>query len=91
MKELQKEEVKWWYQVIDHGSTGSPDLRVHELYFNTTTKRIVTYTLDPIILQGYESKNEIIADLELMLEDLKKSDNKVLKIKKVNMSHSKIM
>lgn len=34
MKELQKEEVKWRYQVIDHGSAGSPDLRVHELYFN---------------------------------------------------------
>lgn len=84
MGKIAKDEVKWWYQVIDYGTPDNPNLQVHEVYFNTVNKNIVSHTVNPVILQGYESKEEIIKDLELMLEDLKRVDNEVLDAEKVN-------
>lgn len=84
MEELAKDEVKWRYQVFDCGTVEKPDFRVHEVYFNTISKRIVSHTENPVVLKGYESKEEIIEDLELMLEDLRRDDNEVLNMEKVN-------
>lgn len=84
MEELNKDEVKWWYQAIDHGTVEDPDLRVHEVYFNTVNKRIVSHTVNPFSLEGYESKDEIIKDLELIIEDLRRVDNEVLDVENVN-------
>lgn len=84
MEKLDNKDVKWWYQVIDHGTRESPDFRVHEVYFNAVNKQVASHTVNAVSLQGYESKEEIIKDLELMIQDLKSTDNKVLEIDKLN-------
>lgn len=89
MEELKKGEIKWWYQVINHGKDEEPDLCVHEVYFNNLTKRITYYTMDPVKLSGYESKEEIIKDLEFILADLKRSDNVILDAEKVDQNFKK--
>jgi len=84
MEKLDNKDVKWWYQVINHGTAENPDLRLHEVYFNTVNKQVASHTVNPVSLQGYESKEEIIKDLELIIQDLKSADNKVLEIDKLN-------
>ena len=66
------EEVKWCYQVIDHGTKEQPDCSVHEMYFDVATKRVVAHTENPITLEHYESQEELIEVLEMILTDLKK-------------------
>lgn len=70
------EEVKWCYQIIDHGTKEQPYCSVHEVYFDVKTKKIVAYTENPITMQHYESKEELIEVLEMIIDDLRK--NKVL-------------
>jgi len=84
MEKLDNKDVKWWYQVINHGTAENPDLRVHEVYFNAVNKQVASHTVNSFSLQGYESKEEIIKDLELMIQDLKSIDNKVLEVDKLN-------
>ena len=84
MEKLDNKDIKWWYQVIDHGTRENPDFRVHEVYFNAVNKQVASHTVNAVSLQGYESKEEIIKDLELMIQDLKSADNKVLEIDKLN-------
>ena len=84
MEKLENKEVKWWYQVINHGTAKNPDLRVHEVYFNAVNKQVASHTVNPVSLQGYESKEELIKDLELIIQDLKSVDNKILEIDKLN-------
>jgi len=80
MEKLDNKDIKWWYQVIDHGTGENPDFRVHEVYFNAVNNRLASHTENPVSLQGYESKEEIINNLELIIQDLKNADNKVLEI-----------
>ncbi len=76
------EEVKWCYQIIDHGTKEQPNCSVHEMYFDVPTKKIVSYTLDPISLEQYESKEELIEALEMILTDLRKG--RVLTVSEVD-------
>lgn len=66
------EEVKWCYQIIDHGTKERSDCSVHEMYFDAATKRVVAHTENPIILEHYKSQEELIEVLEMILADLKK-------------------
>lgn len=84
MEKLDNKDIKWWYQVIDHGTAENPDFRVHEVYFNAVNKQVASHTVNAVSLQGYESKEEIIKDLELIIQDLKSADNEVLEIDKLN-------
>lgn len=84
MEELANENVKWRYQVMDYGTAEAPDFRIHEVYFNTISKRTIAYTENPIRLKGYESKEEIIDGLELIIEYLRKGDIEVLSLDQVN-------
>ena len=84
MEKLDNKDIKWWYQVIDHGTVENPDFRVHEVYFNAVNEHVASHTVNAVSLQGYESKEEIIKDLELIIQDLKSADNKVLEIDKLN-------
>lgn len=82
MEDSTYDEVKWCYQIIDHGTPERPDYCVHEVYFDIKTKRIVTHTLSPVALENYENKEELIEVLEMIIEDLKK--NKVLSMSDVD-------
>ncbi|WP_448606688.1 hypothetical protein [Paenimyroides ceti] len=84
MQKLDNKDIKWRYQIIDHGTVENPDFRVHEVYFNAVNKHVASHTVNAVSLQGYESKEEIIKDLELIIQDLKSADNKVLEIDKLN-------
>lgn len=72
MGNFGSEEVKWRYQIIDHGTPEQPNCCVHEVYFETETKRIVSHTLNPVALDHYESKQEMIEILEMILADVRK-------------------
>lgn len=84
MEKLDNKDIKWRYQIIDHGTVKNPDFWVHEVYFNAVNKQVASHTVNAVSLQGYESKEEIIKDLELMIQDLKRADNKVLEIDELN-------
>ena len=81
-----KGETKWCYQIIDHGKPGEPDLCVHEVYFDTVSKKVKYYTENPVRFSGYENREELIKDLEMMLADLKNEENKIIEIEEIHSS-----
>lgn len=72
MAEFGSGEVKWRYQIIDHGTPEQPNFCVHEVYFETQTKRIVSYTMNPIGLEQFESEDELTEAIQMMLTDVRK-------------------
>jgi hypothetical protein len=72
MAEFGSGEVKWRYQVIDHGTPERPNFCVHEVYFEMETNRVVSYTANPIALEQFESEDELREAIEMMLADVRK-------------------
>lgn len=82
MADFGSGEVKWRYQVIDHGTPERPNFCVHEVYFETETNRIVSYTANPIALEQFESQDELISTLGMMLADVRRLP--VLKVSEID-------
>lgn len=60
------------YQVINRGTKDKPNFGIHEIYFNVDKVGNLLWTEDPIDIGNYESLEDLINDLQLMLNDAKK-------------------
>ncbi|HFK5572362.1 hypothetical protein BAS06_02980 [Elizabethkingia miricola] len=68
---MDKSKSHWRYQVINRGTIENPSLGIHEIYFNTEKKGDIMWTENPNSLDNYESLEELISTLEMILKDIK--------------------
>ena len=62
----------WRYQVINGGTKDKPKFGIHESHFDEDKKSGLSWTENSIDLGNYESVEDLINDLQLMLNDAKK-------------------
>lgn len=62
--------LKWRYQLINYGTEDQPDLKLHEVYFDVNTGKIIGWTERPYQISGYENSNDIMDDLKIILKDI---------------------
>lgn len=72
MEPVHDGNLKWRYQLINYGTDDQPDLKLHEVYFDVNTGKIIGWTERPYQISGYENSNDIIADLKITLRIFKK-------------------
>ena len=62
----------WRYQVINRGTKDKPNYGIHEIYFDEDKVGNLSWSENPMVLGNYESLEDLINDLQLMLKDAKK-------------------
>ncbi|WP_313254629.1 hypothetical protein [Empedobacter sp.] len=62
----------WRYQVINRGTKEKPNFGIHEIYFDEEKVGNLSWTENPMDIGNYESLEDLINDLQLMLNDAKK-------------------
>ena len=63
----------WRYQIINTGTIEEPIFGIHEVYFNSITGKIHSWTEDAMALENYDNIEDLIRDLKNMLEDVIKN------------------
>lgn len=66
--------TKWRYQLVNYGTDDRPDLKLHEVYFDVNTGKINGWTEHPYQISGYETRENIVRDLELILKAINRYD-----------------
>ncbi len=61
----------WHYQIINTGTESEPSLGIHEVYVNSTSKKVVGWTEDPIDLGGFENIESLRENIENILDAIK--------------------
>lgn len=67
----------WNHRIFRHKGKEGPTFSLHECYYNEE-KKPDGWTKEPISVAHYESVDELIEALEMMLKDAKKSQKDVL-------------
>ena len=67
MDPIDDKNTKWRYQLINYGTDDRPNLKLHEVYFDVNTGKINGWTQHPYQIFGYESREDIVRDLESIL------------------------
>ena len=62
----------WRYQVINRGTKDKPNFGIHEIYFDEEKVGNLSWTENPMEIGNYESLEDLINDLQVMLNDAKK-------------------
>ena len=73
MDSVGDENIKWRYQLINYGTDDQPDLKLHEVYFDVNTGKINGWTERPYQISGYENREDIMEDSEMILETIKRN------------------
>jgi len=73
MEPVHERNIKWRYQLINYGTDDQPDLKLHEVYFDVNTGKIIGWTERPYQISGYENSNDIMDDLKMILKDIRKN------------------
>jgi len=68
---MEKSKPHWRYQIINRGTVENPSLGIHEIYSNTGKEENLMWTQEPNSLENYESLEQLINTLEMMLIDIK--------------------
>ena len=55
----------------NRGTKDKPNYDIHEIYFDEDKVRNLSWTEDPMDIGNYESLEDLINDLQLMLSDAK--------------------
>lgn len=62
----------WHYQIINTGTENEPSLGIHEVFRSTKSKKVVSWTENPIDLGGFEDIKYLKENVENILEAIKK-------------------